>query len=100
MCTSIIEIVPAEGMAKRGDAWFGVSQAVVAYDHGGVGEILRAMFPQGAVPVGDVRAAADVIERIEKQGLRVERRNAFPLTRMLDETIQLYEDIAAVRSTD
>lgn len=33
MCTSIIEIVPAEGMAKRGDAWFAVSQAVVAYDH-------------------------------------------------------------------
>jgi len=33
MCTSIIEIVPAEGMAKRGDAWFALSHAVVAYDH-------------------------------------------------------------------
>ena len=33
MCTSIIEIAPAEGMAKRGDAWFPVSQSVVAYDH-------------------------------------------------------------------
>ncbi|WP_119419959.1 DUF6295 family protein [Desertibaculum subflavum] len=33
MCTSIIEIAPAEGMAKRGDAWFPLSQAVVAYDH-------------------------------------------------------------------
>ena len=33
MCTSIVEIVPAEGMAKRGDAWFPLSQAVVAYDH-------------------------------------------------------------------
>ena len=33
MCTSIVEIAPAEGMAKRGDAWFPLSQAVVAYDH-------------------------------------------------------------------
>ena len=33
MCTSIIEVVPAEGMAKRGDEWFALSRAVVAYDH-------------------------------------------------------------------
>ena len=33
MCTSIIEITRAEGMAKRGDAWFPLSNAVVAYDH-------------------------------------------------------------------
>jgi hypothetical protein len=33
MCTSIIEIAPAEGMAQRGDAWFPLAQAVVAYDH-------------------------------------------------------------------
>ncbi len=33
MCTSIVEIVAAEGMAKRGDEWFELTQAVVAYDH-------------------------------------------------------------------
>lgn len=33
MCTSIIEIVGAEGMAKRGDNWFPLSHTVVAYDH-------------------------------------------------------------------
>ena len=33
MCTSIIEIARAEGMAKRGDDWFALSRAVVAYDH-------------------------------------------------------------------
>jgi hypothetical protein len=33
MCTSIIEIARAEGMAKRGDDWFLLAQAVVAYDH-------------------------------------------------------------------
>jgi hypothetical protein len=33
MCTSIIEVVGAEGMAKREDDWFALSHAVVAYDH-------------------------------------------------------------------
>ena len=33
MCTSIIEITRAEGMAKRGDEWFPLTQSVVAYDH-------------------------------------------------------------------
>jgi hypothetical protein len=33
MCTSIIEVVRAEGMAKREDKWFPLSHSVVAYDH-------------------------------------------------------------------
>jgi hypothetical protein len=33
VCTSIIEIASADGMAKRGDAWFPLSHSVVAYDH-------------------------------------------------------------------
>ena len=33
MCTSIVEIARAEGMAKREDEWFKLTCAVVAYDH-------------------------------------------------------------------
>jgi Family of unknown function (DUF6295) len=33
MCTSIVEVITVEGMAKRGDDWFTLSNAVVAYDH-------------------------------------------------------------------
>ena len=33
MCTSIVEIARAEGMAKREGEWFQISHAVVAYDH-------------------------------------------------------------------
>ena len=33
MCTSIVEMTPADGMAKQGDAWFPLTEAVVAYDH-------------------------------------------------------------------
>lgn len=71
---------------------------VVGYDHGGVGEILKAAYPEGAVPVGDVAAAADAIERIRREGLRVTRSNPFPLSRMLDTTVRLYENLAAVPS--
>ena len=33
MCTSIVEIVAAEGMGKREDEWFPLTHAAVAYDH-------------------------------------------------------------------
>ena len=33
MCTSIVEIVDAEGKGKDGNAWFKLSKAVVCYDH-------------------------------------------------------------------
>jgi hypothetical protein len=33
MCTSIVEIVAAEGAGKGGDGWFGLTHAVVSYDH-------------------------------------------------------------------
>jgi len=34
MCTSIVEIAPASGMAKAGeDRWFSLTHSVVSYDH-------------------------------------------------------------------
>ena len=33
MCTSIVEIAVAEGMAKREQDWFELTHAVVSYDH-------------------------------------------------------------------
>jgi hypothetical protein len=33
MCTSIVEIAPASGMAKGENDWFLVTHSVVAYDH-------------------------------------------------------------------
>ena len=33
MCTSIVEIVGAEGAGKGGDGWFALSHSVVSYDH-------------------------------------------------------------------
>jgi Family of unknown function (DUF6295) len=33
MCTSIVEIVGADGAGKGGDGWFKLTHSVVSYDH-------------------------------------------------------------------
>jgi hypothetical protein len=33
MCTSIVEVVSADGAGKGGDGWFDLTHAVVSYDH-------------------------------------------------------------------
>jgi uncharacterized protein DUF6295 len=55
MCTSIIEVVSAEGMAKRGDEWFPLSHAVVAYDHArhaNLGDVITLDFINAALEPG------------------------------------------------
>ena len=75
MCTSIVEIARADGMAKRGDDWFPLSQAVVAYDHARhapLGDVITLDFLNGELGAGaragveltletakDLRAALD-----------------------------------------
>jgi hypothetical protein len=62
MCTSIIEIAPAEGMAKRGDQWFALTHSVVAYDHARhapLGDVITLDFINSEMEPG-ARAAAEL----------------------------------------
>jgi len=62
MCTSIVEITEAEGMAKRGDEWFPLTQAVVAYDHARhapLGDVITLDFFNKELDVG-ARAAVEI----------------------------------------
>lgn len=55
MCTSIVEIAPAEGMAKREDEWFPLTDAVVAYDHARhalLGDVITLDFINTDLPPG------------------------------------------------
>ncbi|MCP5156568.1 MAG: glycosyltransferase, partial [Ectothiorhodospiraceae bacterium] len=70
---------------------------VLGYDHGGVGEILARAWPQGAVPLGDVEAAVDWLVAQHARPERPPACDAFPLSRMLDSTLGLYETLAAER---
>lgn len=69
MCTSIIEIARAEGMAKRGDQWFPLSQSVVAYDHARhapLGDVITLDFVNTALDVG-ARAAVELTLETAKE---------------------------------
>ena len=62
MCTSIVEIAPAAGMAKRGDQWFPLTHSVVAYDHARhapLGDVITLDFINSELEPG-ARAAAEL----------------------------------------
>ncbi len=62
MCTSIVEIARAEGMAKRGEQWFSLTQAVVAYDHArhaSLGDVITLDFFNTSLDAG-ARAAVEI----------------------------------------
>jgi glycosyltransferase involved in cell wall biosynthesis len=67
---------------------------VVAYDHGGVGEILRELYPEGAVPLGDIERATDQVQAALEQTLPRPRDNhTFLLSRMCEETLAVYREL-------
>jgi len=69
MCTSIIEVVRAEGMAKRGDQWFPLSQTVVAYDHARhapLGDVITLDFVNGTLGAG-ARAGVELTLETAKE---------------------------------
>src|SRR5579872_5424031 len=69
MCTSIIEIARAEGMAKRGDEWFPLTRSVVAYDHARhapLGDVITLDFTNTSLDVG-ARAAVELTLETAKE---------------------------------
>ena len=69
MCTSIVEIARAEGMAKRGDEWFPLSQVVVSYDHARhapLGDVITLDFVNTGLEPG-ARAGVDLTLETAKE---------------------------------
>lgn len=70
---------------------------VLGYDHGGVGEQLALIYPQGRVPRGDLPAAIGRLSEWYRAGLpRIEDDVPFTLAAMQRETIALYESVGGV----
>lgn len=62
MCTSIVHLTAADGMAKDGAGWYPVDQAVVAYDHARhaiAGDVITIDFFNRALGPG-TRAAVEL----------------------------------------
>jgi glycosyltransferase involved in cell wall biosynthesis len=68
---------------------------VVGYDHGGVGEILRAVFPDGRVRPGDAQQLFERVAAMLDDAPQVPPLRAFRLQTMLDATLSLYSELAA-----
>ena len=70
-----------------------LGKPVIAYDHGGVAEQLRVIFPQGLVTPGDLESAIDLTGEILKGRPRPLSIEAFTLNRMLDSTLDVYRTV-------
>jgi glycosyltransferase involved in cell wall biosynthesis len=73
-----------------------MGRPVVGYAHGGVAEILGALFPQGAVAKGDVAAAVKRVGNVlATRTAAVEHNDRFLLERMQTQTLKLYAALAS-----
>lgn len=68
---------------------------VVGYDHGGVGEILAALYPQGRTPMRDVPALIQTVTKVLESGIRPQGNDRFLKTTMLAQTLAVYEELSA-----
>lgn len=68
---------------------------VIGYDHGGVGEQLGLVLPEGCVPVGDVARVAELAAHWLENPPVVPEAHPFRLQTMLANTLQVYESVMA-----
>jgi glycosyltransferase involved in cell wall biosynthesis len=64
------------------------------FDHGGVGEILRAIYPAGLLPMDRLDEACQHVTQLLQNPELVPTGDFFPLQTMLDQTLTLYKQLA------
>ncbi|SIS42881.1 glycosyltransferase [Neptunomonas antarctica] len=67
--------------------------ATIGYNHGGVGEILSAMFPAGKVVLGDAEALDDAVKRVIADKLIPAKSACFTKQQMLEKTLLVYASL-------
>ncbi|MDN3637924.1 glycosyltransferase [Simiduia curdlanivorans] len=75
-----------------------MGRPVVAYDHGGVGEIMAALYPAGRVPLKDQAALLETTEKLLQAPSTPSEKNPFLLATMINKTLALYQNISAEKS--
>ncbi len=71
-----------------------MGRKVVAWNHGGVGEILTVLYPEGKVSLGNRRELIDVTLKVLNSENYPRKTNPFTLDSMLEKTIVLYQELA------
>jgi glycosyltransferase involved in cell wall biosynthesis len=67
--------------------------ATAGYDHGGVGEILRTIYPAGSLPMNDGNAVLARVRSLLDHPMPVPDKKFFPLSEMQDKTLAVYDKI-------
>lgn len=70
-----------------------IGTPVVAYNHGGVGEILNQVFPQGKVKLNNQQQLADTLNKVLISQPKVNNKQPFVLSEMLQSTVDLYQEL-------
>lgn len=69
---------------------------VVGYEHGGVGEILEALFPEGAVELMNIDAVVAAAEKqLSGKGEAIIKNDRFLLADMTRHTLNVYQELIA-----
>ena len=74
-----------------------LGKPVIGYQHGGVGEILDTMFPQGKIELGDPSAITKRILLWQKAPKRPADDTPFTLEQMLQGILKVYKDLSAAK---
>jgi glycosyltransferase involved in cell wall biosynthesis len=70
---------------------------VVGYDHGGVGELLDALYPAGRVPAGDEAALASIVLDLLAGAPPVPPVRDYTLAAMQSGELAVYDEVVAER---
>lgn len=72
-----------------------LGKAVIAYDHGGVGETLGNIYHSGLVPLGDIEGIAKRCQQLFDGAIEqpIQQQSYYKKQDMLDKTLALYEKL-------
>ena len=94
MCVSDVVLSLAnvpEAFGRTALEALSLGRPVVAYDHGGASEVLGELQPEGLVEPGNITAAAEQVRGFLDAPPAIAANRTFTLERMLDATLDLYE---------
>ncbi|ARU31518.1 glycosyl transferase [Sulfuriferula sp. AH1] len=66
---------------------------VVGYNHGGVGEVLQALFPAGLVPLGDLQKFENTVRHCLSHPSIIAENKTFTLAHMQSSTLAVYQEL-------
>ena len=90
----VLQLSPkAEAFGRTVVEALNLGVAVLGYDHAGVGEQLRDLFPQGAVPLGDRSGLATRARELLASGARPAPFERYRLAQMQEATLAVYREL-------